>query len=162
MSFSQLEQLENIWKNETHKGDCLAQTSSFKEAFPHYMQAMMVSELLLENMATAGQHSLPVTEMYFAACQNIANTYWKMQDTKNAADYFLYCTYKMKQIAELSGVGNSVKQTAGIYWQKAVQLYGEFSTKTGVPMPPDMDKDVTYFQLRKLKSLFSLRKENMN
>jgi hypothetical protein len=162
MSFSQLEQLENRWKNETHKGDCLAQISSFKEALPHYMQAMMVSELLLENMATAWQHPLPVPDMYYAACQNIANTYWKMQDTKNAADYFLYCTYKMKQIAELPGIGNSVIQTAGIYWLKAALLYGEFSTKTGLPMPPDMDKDVTYFQLKKLKNLFSLRKENMN
>lgn len=162
MSVSQLQQLERKWENQIQNGNRLFQTSAFAKAYPHYMEAMIVSELLIEHITTSRQHSLRVPGMYYTACINIAYNYWGMQDLKNAADYFLYCTYKLKMFAEKKDMGDLIKQTISLYWLKAMHLWSEFSEKTGIPMPPDMDKGDTYIQLEKLKDLFSLRKENMN
>lgn len=162
MSVSQLQQFEHIWETEIEKGNRLFQYSAFLKAYPHYMEAMIASEVLMENGTSSWKHILRIPGMYYTACINIAYNYWGMQDIKNAADYFLYCTYKLKMFAERDNIGDLLKQTASIYWLKAMQLYSEFSEKAGIPMPPDMDKGDTYFQLEKLKHLFSLRKEDLN
>lgn len=162
MSVSQLQQLELKWENQIQKGNLLFQTSAFTEAYAHYMEAMIVSELLIDNITTSWQHSSRVPGMYYTACINVAQNYWGMQDLKNAADYYLYCTYKMKKISEKEDVGDLLKQSASIYWLKAIKAYTEFSKKTGVSMPADIDKSDTYLQLERLKVLFSIRQENMN
>lgn len=162
MSVSQLQQFEHIWETEIEKGNCFFRSSAFLKAYPHYMKAMIASEVLMENGTSSWKHILRVPGMYYTACINIAHNYWGMQDIKNAADYFLYCTYKLKMFAERGDIGDFFKQTASVYWLKAMHLYGEFCEKTGVPMPSDTDKGKTYIQLEKLKDLFSLCKENMN
>ena len=54
------------------------------------MKAMMASELLLENAAFAWQQAVPVPKLNYTACINLANTYRKASDIKNATDYFLF------------------------------------------------------------------------
>jgi len=95
MSEIQIKQLGAKWETQIKKGNCYFQSAVFEDAYPHYMQAMVVSELFLENVTTVPKHnSLHLPGMYFTSCINIACNYWKMQDLKNAADYFLYCTYE--------------------------------------------------------------------
>lgn len=162
MSVSQLQQLETKWESQILNGNRLFQIASFDKAYSHYMEAMIVSEILMEDIPSSLKHSLRVPGMYYTACINVANNYWGMQDLKNAADYFLYCTYKIKKLSEKENIVDLLKQSAIIYWLKAMQSYKEFSEKTGISMPADMDKGDTYLQLDKLKILFSISKENMN
>jgi len=85
-----------------------------------------------------------------------------MKDFENASAYFLYCTYKLKMLADKPGANSSLKEAPINYWQKTVKQYMEFADKTGTPIPADIDKDETYVQLQKLKNLFTLPKEQMN
>jgi hypothetical protein len=162
MSQSQLEQFENIWETEMKKGNCFFQSSAYVKACPHYMQAMIASEVLMENLTGAWGHYLRVPGMYYTACINIAHNYWGMQDIKNAADYFFYCTYNLRRFADKPNKNSLLKETAMLYWQKAVTLYAAFADRTGTSISIDMNKAETYVQLEKLKELFTLRKENMN
>lgn len=162
MSVPQLQQLESTWESENQKGNDFFQSSAFAKAYSHYIQAMIVSEVLMENITISWQHSLRVPYMYYTACINLAHNYWGMQDIKNAGRYFLYCTYKLKVLADKPGADLLLKQTATDYWLKAVQVYREFAVKTGTPMPVDINKSETYVQLQKLKNLFALPKEKMN
>lgn len=162
MSVFQLQQLETKWETEINKGNCFFKSSAFSEAYMHYMEAMIISELLLENIATVPKHNLRLPGMYFTSCINIAYNYWRMQDLTNAADYFLYCTYKMKQLSDEPAIDPILKQAASVYWLKSVQLYTEFSGKTGMPIPDCLDHEETYLQLQNLKKLFALGKDNMN
>lgn len=127
MSVSQFQQLVLKWENQIQKGNRLFQTSAFTEAYTHYMEAMIVSELLIDNITTSWQHTSRVPGMYYTACINVAQNYWACK-----------------------------------IWLKAIQAYTEFSKKTGVSMPADIDKSDTYLQLERLKVLFSIRQENMN
>jgi hypothetical protein len=126
------------------------------------MNAMMASELLLGNIVTTSKYLFKLPSMYFIACINIANTFWAMKDINNASSYFLYCTYKMKKLTDQPGINGLLKEAASEYWLKAVQFYSQFSQITGTPILPNLDKEETYFQLQKMKNLFSLGKENMN
>ncbi len=162
MSLAQLERLESTWQSEMQIGNSFFQSSEFGKAYCHYMDAMIVSEVLIENITVSLQHSLRVPGMYYTACLNLASNYWCMQDIENAAAYFLYCTYKIKMLADRPGVDLLLKQTATVYWQKAVKAYTEFSDKTGSVIPVDMNESETYLQLQKLKDLFKLPKEKMN
>lgn len=162
MSLSQLQLLESTWESEIQKGNCFFQSSAFAKAYLHYMQAMIVSEVLMENITISWQHSSRIPGMYYTACVNLANNYRGMQDIKNAERYFLYCTYKLKVLADKPGADLLLKQTATNYWRKAVQVYREFSDKTGTPIPVDINEGETYVQLQKLKNLFTLPKEKMN
>jgi hypothetical protein len=162
MSILQLQQLENSWETEIKKGNCFFQSFAFTDASTHFMEAMIIAELLMENIATASSHALRIPGMYFTACINIAHNYWGMQDVNNAADYFLYCTYKMKQLSNEPALDPLLKKAASLYWLKTVQLYTEFSQKTGMPVPVNLDKEETYLQLQKLKDLFVMNKEKMN
>jgi hypothetical protein len=162
MSASQLLQFEGVWKDEIEKGNGFFQSLAFPKAYSHYMEAMMVCEVLMENITSVQQPSLRIPGMYFITCINLANNYFGMQDNENAASYFLYGTYKMKQLSDEPGIPSLVKQAASIYWLKGVQLYTEFSKKSGMPIPVDLSNEETYFQLQKMKQLFALGKENMN
>ncbi len=162
MSAIQIKQLETTWETEIKKGNCFFQSFAFTEASTHYMEAMIIAELLVENIATASDHALRIPGMYFTACINIAHNYWGIQEVNNAADYFLYCTFKMKQLSDKPGIDPSVKQASLIYWIKSVQFFTTFSQKTGMHMPANLDKEETYLQLQKLKDLFVMNKENMN
>jgi hypothetical protein len=162
MSLSQLQQLESTWETEMQLGNSLSQSLAFSKAYSHYMDAMVVSEVLMENITTSLQHSLRVPAMYYTACVNLAHNYLGMQDIENAATYFLYCTYKLKMLADKPDADLLLKQTATVYWQKAVQVYTEFADKTGTPIAADMNESETYVQLQKLKNLVTLPKERMN
>lgn len=162
MSVFQLQQIETKWEKEMDKGNCFFQSSAFSDAYMHYMEAMIIAELLLENIATVPKHNLRLPGMYFTSCINIAYNYWRMQDITNAADYFLYCTYKMKQLSDTPAIDPMLKQAASVYWLKAVQINTAFSTETGIPIPVSLDREETYLQLQNLKKLFALGKDNMN
>ncbi len=162
MSLSQLQQLESTWETETQIGNSYFQSLIFSKAYPHYMDAVVVSDVLIENVTTSLQHSLRVPGMYYTACVNLANNYLHLKDFENASAYFLYCTYKLKMLADKLVADSSLKESAIIYWQKAVKQYMEFADKTGTPIPADLDEDETYVQLQKLKNLFTLPKEKMN
>ncbi len=161
MSLSQLQELESTWETEIQTGNSLFKCLAFSKAYSHYMNAMIVSEVLMENITTSLQQSFRVPAMYYTACINLAQNYMGQQDIKNAGGYFLYCTYKLKLLADKPGVDELLKQTATVYWQKAVELYTKFADKTGTPIP-DMNKSETYVQLQKLKNLVTLPKEKMN
>lgn len=162
MSVSQLQQLENLWETKMNKGDSLFQSCAYAKAYKHYMEAMIVSELLLKDVASASKAILNIPAMYFTACIKIARGYWEMQDIKNASAYFLYCTYKLKQLTYKPGIDAMLREAASVYWLKAVQLYTEFSEKSGMPLPAHLEKEETYLQLKKLKMLFNISKENLN
>ena len=162
MSVLQLQELENAWQAEINKGDSFFQSSAFLQANNHYMNAMVVSELLLQKVTTASRYLSSLPGMYFTACTSIAHTFWIMQDLKNAASYFLYCTYKMKKLTDALDVDALIKEGALLYWRKAVQVYSQFSEQTATPILPNLDKDETYLQLQKVKDLFSVSKESMN
>lgn len=162
MSISTLHDIENTWKQETYKGNQFYNTSSFAKATDHYMKAMLASELLLENTAFAWQQAVPVPKLYYTACINLANTYRKVGDSKNAADYFLYCTFKIKQICDCSSLDKDIQQTASLYWSKAVSAFSTFAKEEGLQLPVDIAKDETYHQIKKLKALFDDSKKNLN
>lgn len=162
MSLEQLEQLQSRWLNEMQTGNAFFGSSQFDKAYSHFMDAMVVSEVLMENITTSLEHSIPVPAMYYTSCVNLAYNYVCMQDVENAASYFLYCTYKLKMLTDRRDADSFLKQTATIYWQKAVQVYKEFADKTGTPIPLDLNENETYMQLQKLKSLFNLPKEKLN
>lgn len=162
MSFSQLEQLVSTWQSEMQIGNSFFKSSEFGKAYAHYMDAMVVSEVLMGNITISWQHSLQVPAMYYTACINLAHNYWSMQDIKNAGRYFLYCTYKLKVLADKPGADLLLRQTATDYWQKAVLVYREFADKTATPIPVDINEGETYVQLQKLKNVFTLPKEKMN
>ncbi|MEJ7913602.1 MAG: hypothetical protein WKF70_10640 [Chitinophagaceae bacterium] len=162
MSVSQLQQLENIWGKAIQQGNLLFEASAFIEAGPHYMEAVIASEVLMENGTSSWKHSLRVPGMYYTSCINMAHNYWGMQDVANAADYFLYCSYKLKMFSRKEHVSDLSKKSAFLYWLKTIKLYSEFSDQMGIPMPADMEKDDTYRQLDKLKDLFAIRKANLN
>ncbi len=162
MSLSQLQHLESTWETGMQIGNSLFQSLAFSKAYSHYMNAMVVSEVLMKNITTSRQHSLRVPGMYYTACVNLAHNYLRMQDNENAAAYFLYCTYNLKMLADKPDADLLLKQTATVYWQKAVQVYREFADKTGTPIPADISESETYVQLQKLKNLFTLPKEKMN
>lgn len=162
MSHLQLHQLENTWEASISKGNNLFQSSAFTKAYSHYMQAVVASEVLMENIAADTQHALRVPGMYYVACINLAKNYWGMQDVENAKDYFFYCTYKLKLLADKTAPDLLLKQTATVYWQKAVQAYKEFADITGTHIPFDLNENETYEQLQKLKLLFNVPKERLN
>lgn len=162
MSLSQLKQLESTWESEMKTGNSFFQSSAFSMAYSHYMDAMVVSEVLMENITTSLQHCIRVPAMYYTACVNLAHNYLSMQDVENAVTYFLYCTYKLKMLADNPDADLLLRQTATVYWQKTVQVYKEFADKTGTPIPLDLNENETYMQLQKLKNLFNLPKEKMN
>lgn len=162
MSVSTLQKIENMWKKETCKGNGFYNISCFEEAAKHYMKAMLISELLLENTAFAWQHSVPVPKLYYKACVNVANTYRKGGDNKNAADYFLYSTFKIKQMADDGNLPKDIQQKAILYWRKAVSAFTNFSQEEGLPLPVDISKDETCHQIEKLKALFDDSKRNLN
>jgi len=162
MSISTLHDIESTWEKETYKGNQFYNTSSFNKAAEHYMKAMLTSELLLENTAFAWQHAVPVPKLYYTACINLANSYRKAGDNKNAADYFLYCTFKIKQIADDSSLNKDIQETAVLYWRKAVSEFTNFQKEEGLQLPVDIAKDETYHQIEKLKALFDDSKKNLN
>lgn len=162
MSQSQLQQLESTWQVEIQKGNSLFQSLAFSKAYSHYMDAVVISEVLMENITASLSHSLRVPGMYYCSCVNLAYNYSGMQDLENAAAYFLYCTYKLKMLADREEVDGLLKQTALIYWQKAVQAYKEFADEKGIPIGVDLNDDETYVQFQNLKGLFTLPKEKMN
>ncbi len=162
MSDVQIKQLVNTWETKIKKGNYFFQSFAFTEASSHYMQAMITAELLVENIETASNQALQIPGMYFTACINLAHNYWGMKDVNNAADYFLYCTFKMKQLSDKPGIDPLLKKALLIYWVKSVQLFTEFSLKTEIPLPAKLDEEGTYFQLEKLKALFVINKENLN
>lgn len=126
------------------------------------MKAMMASELLLENAAFAWQQALPVPKLYYAACINLANTYRKASDIKNATDYFSYCTFKIKHICDCKGLEKNIQQTAALYWCKVVVFFTTFAKEEGTQLPVDITKDETCHQIVKLKVLFDDSKKNLN
>lgn len=162
MSTSTLKEIEHIWKKETQKGNQCYNTSSLTKAKAHYMKAMAASELLFANAAFAWQQAVPVPKLYYTACINLANTYRKAGDNKNAAGYFLYCTFKIKQMCYCSTFDNDIQQTAILYWRKAVSAFSAFSQEEDLPLPVDITKDETYHQITKLKVLFDDSKRNLN
>lgn len=148
MSTLQLQQLENTWQHEIKKGNGFFRSSAYTKASSHYLQAIIASEMLMENIKKGWEHFLRIPGMYYTACINLAYNYWSMQDIKNAGDYFLYCTYKLKLLAERQSDDLLLKQAAALYWQKAVERHTEFAEKTGAPIPADLSSDETYVQLQ--------------
>jgi hypothetical protein len=68
MSVSQLQQLEKIWRSEIQKGNTCFQSAAFNEVYRHYTEAMIVSELLLEQTVTGSKHFSRVPGIYFTTC----------------------------------------------------------------------------------------------
>ncbi len=162
MSVSQLKQLENIWQTEIEQGNLLFHASAYREASPHYLEAMIASEVLLENGTSSWKQMLQVPGMYYTSCINMAHNYWGMQQLQNAADYFLYCSYKLKMFSKQEHLSDLSKKTAVVYWLRSIKSYADFSEETGLSMPPNLDNDDTYLQLDKLKSLFAINKASLN
>jgi len=48
MSVSQIELLEKTWEIEMRKGNTYFQSLIFSKAYPHYMDAVVVSDVLLK------------------------------------------------------------------------------------------------------------------
>jgi len=162
MSVPQIRKLENIWQTEIEQGNLLFHASAYQQASSHYLEAVIASEVLLENNTSSWKQMLQVPGMYYTSCINMAHNYWGMQDLANAADYFLYCSYKLKMFSRKEHLTDLSKKTAIVYWLRSIKSYTEFSEKTGFPMPPNMDKEDTYSQLDKLKDLFALNKARLN
>jgi hypothetical protein len=161
MSISTLNHLTETWKSETAKGNELLNASYYNKALPHYMEAMMAAELLLRNNKYVWKQGVAIPKWYYLSCTNIAKTYKALHDNNNAADYFLYGTFKIKQLAD-TAFSKNLKQTATIYCKKVMQEFINFSKEIGQPIPIDLTKNETFFQIEKMKALFDNAENNKN
>ncbi|PKH49473.1 tetratricopeptide repeat protein [Tenacibaculum sp. Bg11-29] len=99
MSDTCITQIENYWKIKTKNATNLFNQGNYHEALTNYNDALYRAEVLTKNTKFCKGVGIPFIQVYIISCNNLANTYKKLNEPEKAIKmikktvyYLLYLT----------------------------------------------------------------------
>ncbi|NSL91214.1 tetratricopeptide repeat protein [Chitinophaga solisilvae] len=127
----ELLQKEAAWKQQTEEGNRLYHLNRYRESISYYYNALEIAEELLTDIDYAYlKTGVPVIDIYIISCNNIAGTYWDLQEPDSSEAYYLKPIQMIEALTQDMQLSRCLRVKASHHLIRVTVSYLDFCKKT--------------------------------